>query len=129
MKAINYKKTIGSWGEELVMDYLRKRHYHILAKNYQKPWGEIDLIAEKEGVIIFCEVKTNSKHQGVGFSPERRVNPKKARHILRTAKIFLNSHYAGKEKEWRLDIISVTLDQFNRQAVIRHFKNAIADLI
>ena len=111
------------------MDYLRKRNYHILAKNYRKPWGEIDLIAEKDGVIVFCEVKTNGQDQGAGFAPELRVNSKKARHILRTAKIFLASHYAGMEKEWRLDIISVTLNRAKQQAVIRHFKNALFDTL
>ncbi len=127
MKSKNHKKTIGSWGEGLAVDYLRERNYHILAKNYQKPWGEIDLIAEKDGVIVFCEVKTNGQDQGSGFAPELRVNSKKARHILRTAKIFLGSHYAGTEKEWRLDIISVTLKRASRQAVIKHFKNALFD--
>lgn len=120
---------MGSWGEDLAASYLQERNYHILARNYQKPWGEIDLIAEKDGVMVFCEVKTNTKDQGFSFAPELRVNSKKARHILRTAKIFLNSHYPGVEKEWRLDIISVTLNRAKRQAVIRHFKNALFDLV
>lgn len=122
----NKRKTIGSWGEELAADFLRDRNYHIIAQNYQKPWGEIDLIAKKDGVITFCEVKTNSQNDAKVFSPELRVNSKKAKHILRTAKIFMGEHYP--HTEWRIDIIAIVIDKFKRQATIRHFKNAVADL-
>jgi putative endonuclease len=121
------RKTIGAWGEEIVADYLRKRQYRIVAQNYRQPWGEIDLIAEHHGVVVFFEVKTNSRDLGPGFSPELRVNSKKSRHILRTAKIFFNKYYKGKAREWRVDIISVTLNRILEQATIRHFKNVLID--
>ena len=126
-KTIDSRKTIGQWGEDLALEYLRSKNYHILAKNYKKPWGEIDIIAEKERIVVFCEVKTNSKELGFSFSPELRVNSKKGRHILRTAKIFINDFYKGQEREWRVDIISITLRRFEGKALIRHFKNVLTD--
>lgn len=119
------RKEIGFLGENIAKRFLESRGYKILAQNYKKPWGEIDLIGEKEGIIVFCEVKTNSKKfSGRDFSPEIRVNPLKARHIIRTAELLMNSRFAG-EREWRIDIIAVTLDSFTGKAAIKHFKSAI----
>lgn len=124
MEKSNHKK-VGIIGEDLAEEYLKSKNYHIVARNYKKPWGEVDIIAKKNGVVSFCEVKTNSQDFGNAFSPELRVNSKKARHILRTAKIFMGNNYP--HAEWRIDIISVILDKFKRQAIIRHFKNAVID--
>lgn len=125
----NTKKTIGFLGENIAGLFLESKGYKILARNYQKPWGEIDLIVEKEGVIVFCEVKTNSKKfpgpSVGGFDPELRVNSFKARHITRTAELLINSRYAGESREWRIDVIAITLDSFERKARIKHFKNAV----
>ena len=122
------RKSLGFFGENIAKRFLESRGYEILARNYSKPWGEIDLIAKKEGIIVFCEVKTNSKKfpgsSAGGFNPEMRVNPTKERHIIRTADLFMKSHYPG-EREWRIDIIAVTLDSFDKKAAIKHFKNAV----
>lgn len=120
------RKGIGFLGENIAGRFLESRGYKILAKNYQKPWGEIDIIAEKEGIIVFCEVKTNSKKFfGNSFNPELRVNPVKARHIIRTAELLMNSRFAGQDREWRIDIIAVTINSFSHKAEIKHFKNAV----
>lgn len=120
------RKGIGFLGENIAGRFLESRGYEILAKNYQKPWGEIDLIVKKEGVIVFCEVKTNSKKFiNPAFNPEVRVNPVKARHIVRTAELLMKSRFANESGEWRVDIVAVTLDKFSQKAQIKHFKNAI----
>ncbi len=120
------RKTVGFLGENIAGRFLESRGYKILARNYQKPWGEIDLIAKKEGVIVFCEVKTNSKKfSGHGFNPELRVNRIKAGHIIRTAELLMKSRFLKESGEWRVDVIAVTLDAFTGKAQIKHFKNAI----
>ena len=120
------RKGTGFLGENIAGHFLEGRGYKILARNYQKPWGEIDIIAEKEGVIVFCEVKTNSKKFfGNNFNPELRVNPVKARHIIRTAELLMKSRFAGQERGWRIDIVAVTINSFSQKAEIKHFKNAI----
>lgn len=122
----NNRKGIGFLGENIAGRFLEGRGYKILARNYQKPWGEIDIVAEKEGIIVFCEVKTNSKKfSGNGFSPELRVNPVKARHIIRTAELLMKSRFAGQDRGWRIDIVAVTINSFSQKAEIKHFKNAI----
>ena len=55
---------IGQWGEQTAAVYLLERGYEIVAMNVHcDPYGEIDIIAEKDGIIIFVEVKTYSKKQ------------------------------------------------------------------
>ena len=55
---------IGQWGEQTAAVYLAERGYEIVAMNVHcDPYGEIDIIAEKDGIIIFVEVKTYSKKQ------------------------------------------------------------------
>lgn len=121
-------KETGFLGENIAARYLRGKDYQILAQNYRKPWGEVDIIAEKEGVIVFCEVKTNSQEYPGQFSPELRVNRGKARRMIRAAKAFMQAKQGGEEGEWRIDIVSVTLDKTKRQAKIKHFENVLSDL-
>ena len=55
----------GGRGERAAAQYLRKRGYRILAKNFLVPGGEADLVAEKDGLLVVVEVKTRS-HGGAG---------------------------------------------------------------
>ena len=51
------KRLIGRWGEQVAGDYLKKKHYKIVAMNFSCRGGEIDLIAENRKYIVFVEVK------------------------------------------------------------------------
>ena len=62
---------IGQWGEQVAAVYLIERGYEILTMNLRcAPYGEIDIIAEKNGTLIFVEVKTYSKKQ-LGTLPQK----------------------------------------------------------
>jgi putative endonuclease len=67
-------KELGNLGEKIAQDYLKKKKYRILAQNFKRKWGEIDIVAKKQGKIIFVEVKTISKKYG--FSPEDEIDRK-----------------------------------------------------
>jgi len=121
------RKNIGNLGENIAGRFLLEKGYKILARNYRKPWGEIDIIAEQRGVVVFCEVKTNSKKFGLEFSPELRVNREKVWQITKTAKLFLQERFPGKEMEWRIDVLSVIFDLVNKKAKIKHFLHAVGD--
>lgn len=117
------KKEVGFLGENLAGRYLEDRGYEILDRNYKKPWGEVDIIAEKDGVIIFVEVKTNKNDSSSDFAPELRVNRKKLSHINKVASFYLEKAGWLGDKEWRVDIVSVMIDEVKKSAKIRHFKN------
>src|ERR1700691_2907309 len=92
------RKEAGKLGEQIAADFLIRKGFKILERNYRKPWGEIDIIAEKEGVIRFVEVKTltrdflpNVSRENSDYRPEEQVHPLKLRKIARTAEMYMNA--------------------------------------
>ena len=112
----------GHWAENNVAQYLEQKDYSILDRNYQKKWGEIDIIAEKKGILIFVEVKANKKELA-GFEPENRVSPEKLRRMNRAIQTYLAAKKYSPDQDWQIDIVSLTLDHDRGVAKIKHFKN------
>lgn len=112
----------GLWAEDNVAQYLRTGGYEIVDRNYRKPWGEVDIIAKKEGILIFIEVKAN-KRELAGFEPENRVNPEKLKRLHRAIQTYLAYKKYPAHQEWQIDIISLTLNRDRGVAKIKHFKN------
>lgn len=87
----NRKQTrnqiLGRLGEELAAGYLQQEGYEILCRNYRCSFGEIDVIARKDGIICFVEVKTRSTDRY--GQPAEAVNREKQRRIRLTAAFFL----------------------------------------
>lgn len=118
----NRTSEFGFFAENLATHYLEKRGYVIVELNYKKSWGEIDIIALKEGILVFVEVKANRK-MIVGFEPELRANSSKMEKVVRTARTYLAEKKYGPEQEWQIDVISLVLDETKEIAKIKHFKN------
>ena len=112
----------GNWAESRSADYLKSKGYKILARNYRKPWGEIDIIAEKDNTLIFIEVKAN-KEEVAGFEPERRISPEKLRRLNRAIETYLAAKKYSPEQERQIDVISLILDKNRGVIKIKHFKN------
>ena len=55
-------QKVGALGEELVVQFRVKRGYKMLDRNYRRPWGELDVVAERKGKIHFVEVKALSRN-------------------------------------------------------------------
>ena len=123
------KRKIGDIGEKIVVDYLKKQGCHILERNYQKPWGEIDIIAQNNKDLIFIEVKTRtvSKGQSLRYSPypEESVGFDKKQKVIRTAQTYLLEKKYPPEISWQIDVIAVELNLQTRKANLKHIKNAI----
>lgn len=89
----NSKKTllrkIGDRGEDAVAQYLTKRGFRLIARNYNIPGvGELDLVFEKEGVLYVTEVKSR-KNQGPYPHSVEAVDFRKRKRIFRTTKRFM----------------------------------------
>ena len=69
-----YHNDIGKWGETLAADYMLERGFEILARNWRHQRKEVDIIAQKDGVLYFMEVKTRHGEQWIA---EKAVTPKK----------------------------------------------------
>jgi len=114
---------LGKLGEDLASDFLKKNGCKIIDKNFYTRYGEIDLIAKRGDEIFFIEVKTRTSIK-YGY-PETAVNRKKINHLLKAVHIYIN---IKKIKSfWRIDIISVELNNKTRRAKINWFKNISID--
>ena len=80
------------------------------------------IIAEKNNILIFVEVKANKK-EIIGFEPERRVSPEKLRRMYRAIQTYLAAKKYNPDQERQIDIVSLTLDKDRGVAKIKHFKN------
>ena len=115
-------KEIGDFGEKAAEDYLVEMDYLILERNYRLKFGEIDIIAAKDGGLVFVEVKTRRYRSLV--SGVEAVGYKKKGRIIATADCFLAEY--GEEKQIRYDIAEVTVSTCDAVRVIdfRYFKDA-----
>ena len=118
----HYNRQFGSWGEQVAAQYLEMRGFTILDRNYRTPYGEIDLIAQKEDMIIFVEVKTRSgKEFGM---PEDAITPKKREHLTQCAQYYW-LQYDDEKVDWRIDVISIITIKNQTQPEVTWFENAV----
>ncbi len=115
---MTYQKKLGHKGEEIAAEYLLKKGYRILEKNYYSRYGEIDLVAQNGGAIVFVEVKTR-RNRSFG-NPEDSVTPEKIDRILKAGLMWLQAH-PNTPEDWRVEVISILLDDGQDVLDIRHF--------
>lgn len=105
----------GKKGEIKAVLFLKKHGYKILETNFKNKIGEIDIIAEKDGVIVFIEVKNRSTYR---FGrPIEAVDFRKQNKIKKVAEIYLmikNKYY----NDVRFDVVEVSNDN------LKHIENA-----
>lgn len=106
----------GLKGEALAINYLKKKGYKILERNYRTKFGEVDIIASKDGVIVFIEVKTRST-DAFG-APEEAVTSQKQERVKKTALYYLK--HLRTIPPLRFDVISVELKEKPQIVHIEH---------
>lgn len=118
-------RELGFLAEGIARHYLINKNYEILAANYKLKFGELDIIARKENVITFFEVKA-LKRSHEGFEPEMRVDYEKKNKLINLAAAYMLNNKMT-DTAWQIDIISVIFDLESKKVKIKHFKNAIND--
>ena len=101
----------GEEGEAMASDYLVEKGFHILHRNWRQRHWEVDIIANKQNILHFFEVKTRRNRQ-YGF-PEDSVDNKKLRNLIRAAEEYLHIHPTWTRIQF--NILSITL--YNDQPV------------
>lgn len=114
---MNMNQVSGQKGEDLATQFLEKQGYRIIARNFRYRRAEIDIIAQKEKLLIFVEVKARSSHT-FGY-PEDFVDEKKAELIISAADYYIDT--INWDGNIRFDIVSIMLKP---QVNIRHFEDA-----
>lgn len=123
-------QEIGSLGEKIAQKYLRNRGYRILDGNFHfripgtPQEAEIDIIAKKNSVISFIEVKTLQDTEWSRIiSPEEKVGFLKRKKIVKAAEYWLVKNKIPLDSKWDLGVLSIMLDGVGGKAKIRYLKN------
>ena len=96
----------GAVGEVLAARFLREKGYRVLSSNFRCRQGEIDIIAETAGYIVFAEVKT--RRQDSRYLPREAVTLSKQRKLIQTAALYLGRYPTDLQP--RFDVIEVVTD-------------------
>ena len=114
------KKRLGKKGEDLACEYLRSHGFLILERNFQKRYGEIDIIALKDKTLVFFEVKTRVGH--MYGKPEEAVNSRKLHEVVQTAQYYKMLHPELPDA-MRIDVIGIELDFDHTLIHFNHIEN------
>lgn len=121
-----HSKRTGTLGETIACTYLQRKGYTIVERNFQNTkgykYGEIDIIATQESMIVFIEVKTRLMRMGEALIPEENISTKKLSHLERIASTYLTTKKLWNV-EHRFDAISILLDLHLKKAQVRHLEN------
>lgn len=101
-----FTQKLGQKGEELACSFLKKNGYSILQRNYRKRCGEIDIIAQENGDLVFIEIKTRSGDE-LG-SATSAVTTRKQKQIIKTAINYLSESNCY-DIACRFDVLGITI--------------------
>ncbi|KKR78123.1 MAG: hypothetical protein UU23_C0003G0021 [Candidatus Curtissbacteria bacterium GW2011_GWA1_40_9] len=102
--------SVGKFGEDLALIYLKRQGYKIIERNFRIRGGEIDIIAQDNNTLVYIEVKTRTSH-AFGL-PEESVGYHKLKFIERASKFYRANRKNLPQLE-RIDVMSVDLSQRN----------------
>ena len=113
-----WNKATGEMGERVAEDYLVQKGWQVVLRNFRTRYGEIDLIMQDKGVLVFVEVKTK---KGLDFgTPEEMFTQAKQRQVRRMAEVYLR----GQEAACRIDLVAIQFSDDYGETVIKHYQNA-----
>ena len=102
------RQRVGQAGERAARRYLQEKGYRVVEANYRCPYGEIDLIATRGGLLHFVEVRTRT---GSSFgTPAESITAEKLGRLQKVALYYMQRRY-GKEVHCRFDLIAVLMDR------------------
>lgn len=97
----------GNLAEDLAVEYLEKKNYRIIARNFRYQKAEIDIVAEFDDLIVVTEVKARSYNTLI--EPQEAVTKKKIKSIVMCTDFFMQDRTI--DQEVRFDIITVLPDE------------------
>jgi putative endonuclease len=129
----------GEIGENIAVKFLMKHGFTIKDRNYTKKWGEIDIVAQKNGKLYFIEVKSvsretlntfipksyNDSDERYEHRPEDNMHPWKLKRLSRTIQTYLLSKKVDDDIEWQVDLLVVYLCLKEKKARVK----VVSDII
>lgn len=115
-----YNKAVGAAGEKAAVNYLKKNKYKIIHTNFYVKGGEIDIIAQKDGYVIFVEVKTRT-NDSYG-SPLEAVGEIKQKRLILAGQIYMMQNNIT---DVRFDVIGVNCEVLGNKIKIGEIQHII----
>ncbi len=119
------KRKFGNLGERIAEKHLVKNGYTIIDRNYQKPWGEIDIVAKKNQVVTFVEVKTRDAKYVEHYLAEYSINRFKIKKLQKICETYLLEKQYPYNQKWQIDVIAIAINKELWRARLKHYKNAV----
>ena len=104
-RVLSKKQALGMRAEQLAADYLEQRGYRILARNWRRPEGELDLVLSTEGLCVFVEVRSRTGAER--GHPLETVDAHKRARVLRAARMYIDEE-RPQAAVFRFDVVGVT---------------------
>lgn len=104
----------GALGEQFAADYLRTQGYCILERNFHTRFGEIDIIAQKDDILAFVEVKTRAAT--MLSTPADAVTPAKQKKLITAALQYMQTHLIDLQP--RFDVVAIVTKSKNDFSVL-----------
>ena len=120
----NNRKT-GDKGEDIACFYLQKQGFLIQERSHLRKWGEIDIIAVKDGIQHFNEVKSVIDKGNTTYRPEENVHELKQRKLRRVIQTYLNENKYGTDVEFKFHVIVVKMNIRTGESNVEMIENVI----
>jgi putative endonuclease len=124
------RKQIGALGERVAAGYLRRHGFLIVDQNVVRKLGELDLVARKDRVMHFVEVKSIACDELPGgeasadaYDPSANLHEAKVRKVARMGEWYMAEHEL--EDEWQVDGILVWLRREDGRALVRYLPQLV----
>ncbi|MBU1565998.1 MAG: YraN family protein [Proteobacteria bacterium] len=111
---LNSRQNLGKNGEDIAAEFLSKKGYTLLTRNYRCRYGEIDIIAKYRDILVFVEVKTRTGE--MYGSPASAVTNRKQRQISKTAQYYLAERNLF-DAPARFDVVSIAMSLGQRTQI------------
>ncbi len=116
------RQRTGALGEEIAARRLANSGYRIIERRHRTTHGEIDLVCEHEGTLVFVEVRT--RRPGGFGTPEESITPDKAARMIASAEHYLQR--SGVEyHDWRIDLVAIELGHNGKLLRFEVIENAV----
>jgi putative endonuclease len=117
------RRDVGRRGEDLAAEHLRKAGYRLIDRNVRTRYGEIDLVAEDNGCLVFVEVRTV---RYADWQPEESVTVAKQKRVAALSRAYLALHEKD-DADWRADVIAIAIGEDGRPLRLEHYVSAVEE--
>lgn len=135
------KQKVGKIGEDAAVKYLEKRGFKILDRNYLRKWGELDIVAEKDKIVHFIEVKSvscenNSKNMAINrqnvsqetsdsYRAEDNMHSFKTKRLRKIIETYTEEHDFMEDMDFQCDLAVVKIDMSDRIARVSFIEDIV----